>query len=263
LLWDLGPDISKLTSLKDKAFIYTDFIEELNKQDFTGEGGKKILEKAVFYNEYNFDSPLREYNIPKSISICYISLPVIWVTIRAMPYNKDGNALLADPVVKHQKIEPAFNYINIDLGEEQLDVWTIDDIIALFPQIASSAIVQPTPVPELGGETEIIARLVLGSPDIPPQPTMTPFGGSEVSGSNLEAQGEVGLENYQVKLTIVEGVGELIPAAGGTLEGDTVVTYTDNYGYCNAILKTNRPGTIKIKAECDLLATATTLSTSG
>jgi len=180
-------------------------------------------------------------------------LPVVKVKVRAEAYNA-ADELLGEPIEKEIQIKAGNNLIDIGLGFEILELLANPPYISLNPVIPSRAGVGP-PSPELSGETQIVARLYLESPDIPDQPvivTPTPGGVEPKDIADIESQGAWGLENYEVKFTVLSGTGaELIPL-GGTDPEAVVTAQTNPMGYCGATLRTNTAGTIIVKAECIL-----------
>jgi len=154
------------------------------------------------------------------------SLPVVWVIVEVTPYDKN-NYPIVDPIKKEIQIIAGLNILGMNLGHECLEVAAHPPYIALSPVIPSRAGVGP-PSPELSGETQIVARLYLESPDIPDQPVIvTPTPGVVPRDTaDIESQGAWGLENYEVKFTVLSGAGaELIPL-GGT-DPEAVVTAQD------------------------------------
>jgi hypothetical protein len=163
------------------------------------------------------------------------------------------------------------------MGNEKLNLAANPPDINLQPVISSSSIVNVAPIQtstpsnsydsqknyypiiiaptprNYTGETQIIARLVVESPDIP-DAASTPFIGKENSNANntLESQGVMGLENFEVKFKVIDGDGTLYPI-GSQISQEIVSAYTASDGYCNAILKTTQPGNITVQAECELI----------
>jgi hypothetical protein len=135
-------------------------------------------------------------------------LPAVKVNVRAEAWGiwRSGAFKMFHVDTKEPvQIKPGMQPVDLDLGKEGFTLKAIPPDITLQPVITSNSIVNigplptPTPVISYSGETEIIARLVVESPDIP-DATPTTFTGKENSNSNntLESQGVMGLENFEV-----------------------------------------------------------------
>ena len=244
------------------------------KEDHLGE----VIIKGNPYEEDPFAPATIMYPATRII----LTLPAVKVLVKAESWGFNFNSLqlypigykISDPV----QIKPGMNEVELPLGNQGFTLKAIPPDIALQYVSRSSAIVNiaftPTPVPgysydsqkgyypiiiaptpcNYSGETQIIARLVVESPDIPEATPTPPFIGKENSNSNntLESQGVMGLENFEVKFKVIDGDGTLYPI-GSQESQETVSAYTASDGYCNAILKTTQPGDITVQASCELV----------
>jgi len=221
---------------------------------------------------------------PNSIVVIFIRsslpFPTVPVTIGAGAFKDPDLNSLDKPIIEFLKdfeIKVGNNIFDLNMGNEKLNLAANPPDINLQPVISSSSLVNVAPIQtstpsnsydsqknyypiiiaptprNYTGETQIIARLVVESPDIP-DAASTPFIGKENSNSNntLESQGVMGLENFEVKFKVIDGDGTLYPI-GSQISQEIVSAYTASDGYCNAILKTTQPGNITVQAECELI----------
>ena len=196
------------------------------------------------------DGKKAEETISPSITDIKIGpLPPLKVKVGAVSYNSFN---VFSKVEKIVQIKPGMVPVDIYLGSQTLLTKAVPPEITLHEELSSSIIAIETPVP-LIGEAQIIARLVVESPDIP-DATPTQFVPKEDSNANntLESQGVMGLENFEVKFKIIDGNGTLYPVGSQTSQ-ETVSAYTASDGYCNAILKTTQAGNITVQVSCELI----------
>ena len=220
-----------------------------SKEDYLGD----VIIKGNPYAEDPLKDPA---TILYPATRIILALPAVKVLVKAESWGFNFNSLqlyslgykISDPV----QIQPGMNEVELDLGKQGFTLKAIPPEITLHEELSSSIIAIETPVP-LIGETQIIARLVVESPDIT-EATPTQFVPKEDSNANntLESQGLAGLENFEVKFKIIDGDGTLYPI-DSQISQETVSAYTASDGYCNAILKATQPGNIIVQASCELI----------